>query len=225
MDVLPTVLRAAGGEVPAKLPGRSLLDDSGGPAERQIYSETLYPRLHFGWSDLASLADGRFHYVHAPRPELYDWASDPAERRDLSSELSAPFRAMRVELAQMSRPFLQQGVSDPETVKKLASLGYISVTSAGARSNDLPPKLRPGSRGRRRVRRLAGAGRGRPGGGRLSRGAPADAQLPRRGRGLEAVPAPARRCREAGGRPASGLGGSGALAPARGGEREGTSDQ
>ena len=41
-------------------------------ASRRIYSETLYPRLHLGWSDLASLVDARDHYIHSPRPELYD---------------------------------------------------------------------------------------------------------------------------------------------------------
>ena len=162
MDVLPTVVRAVGGEIPAGLPGHSLLDDPGSTAAaRRIYSETLYPRLHFGWSDLASLADGRFHYVHAPRPELYDWASDPAERKDLALELPAPFRTMRVELTGMSRPFREPGVSDPETVKKLASLGYISVTSAGAGRRDLPdPKDRIGALSRlKEASRLSSEGR------------------------------------------------------------------
>ena len=45
---------------------RSLLDPPGGPA-RRILSETFFPRIHFGWSDLASLYDGRWHYIDAPR--------------------------------------------------------------------------------------------------------------------------------------------------------------
>jgi arylsulfatase A-like enzyme/tetratricopeptide (TPR) repeat protein len=143
IDVFPTVVKVTGGEVPKGLPGSSLL--AGGKAAGWIYSETLYPRFHFGWSDLASLADGRSHYIHAPRPEFFDWAADPGEKKDLAREMSAPFRAMRVALTAMNRPLTEPGVSDPETVKKLASLGYISVTSAGARGSDLPdPKDRIG---------------------------------------------------------------------------------
>ena len=144
VDVFPTIADALGAKAPAGLAGSSLLGAVAGA--RRTYSETLYPRLHFGWSDLASLADGRFHYVHAPRPELYDWDSDPAERKDLAREMPAPFRTMRIEITAMDRPFTEPGISDPETVKKLAALGYISVTSAGSGRNNLPdPKDRIGA--------------------------------------------------------------------------------
>jgi len=159
IDVFPTVVKVIGGEVPRGLPGSSLL--AGGKAAGSIYSETLYPRFHLGWSDLASLADGRFHYIHAPRPEFYDWAADPGEKRDLSQDLSAPFRAMRVALTGMNRPLTEPGVSDPEIVKKLASLGYISVTSAAAGGRDLPdPKDRIGALARlKEASRLSSAGK------------------------------------------------------------------
>jgi arylsulfatase A-like enzyme len=50
---------------------------------RVAYSETFYPRLHFGWSDLAAAVDGRFHLVLGPHPELFDLAADAAEQRNL----------------------------------------------------------------------------------------------------------------------------------------------
>jgi arylsulfatase A-like enzyme/tetratricopeptide (TPR) repeat protein len=158
IDLFPTVVNATGGEVRGGLPGSSLLAAG---AAGSIYSETLYPRFHFGWSDLASLADGRFHYIHAPRPEFYDWAADPGEKKDVSRELLAPFRAMRVALSGMNRPLNEPGVSDPETVKKLASLGYISVTSAASGRNDLPdPKDRIGALARlKEASRLSSAGK------------------------------------------------------------------
>jgi arylsulfatase A-like enzyme/tetratricopeptide (TPR) repeat protein len=158
VDLFPTVVKATGGEVPSGLPGSSLLAVR---AAGSIYSETLYPRFHFGWSDLASLADGRFHYIHGPRPEFYDWASDPGEKKDLSGALSAPFRAMRVALTGMNRPLTEPGVSDPETVKKLASLGYISATSAAAGRNDLPdPRDRIGALARlKEASRLSSSGK------------------------------------------------------------------
>ena len=41
------------------------------------YSEAVYPRYHFGWSDLRALTAGRYKYIDAPRPELYDLAGRP----------------------------------------------------------------------------------------------------------------------------------------------------
>jgi tetratricopeptide (TPR) repeat protein len=50
---------------------------------------------------------------------------------------------MRVELQAMSRPLQNPGTTDPETVRKLAALGYISVTSPNLDEKDLPdPKDR-----------------------------------------------------------------------------------
>jgi choline-sulfatase len=146
-DVLPTILAALGEKVPEGLPGRSLVDLAEGKGMvRRIYSETVYPRYHFGWSDLASLTDDRHQYIHAPRPELYDWRDDPAEKKDLAPGLPPAFRSMRVELARMSRPLQSPGASDPETVKKLASLGYIGAAAPSAANEDLPdPKDRIGA--------------------------------------------------------------------------------
>jgi len=144
-DVFPTVCRLVGLEPPAGLLGRPLttLDSDGDPLARRIYSETLYPRLHLGWSDLASLIDGRQHYIEAPRPEIYDFIADPAEKKDLSSQLTPAFRSMRAQLLGMPRPLQPPGASDPEQVAKLTALGYISATAPDLASKDLPdPKDR-----------------------------------------------------------------------------------
>ena len=110
-DIVPTVLSLLSLPVPSGLHGAVLTSlPAGGPAaDRRIYSETLYPRLGLGWSDLASLADARYHYIHAPRPELYDLAADPGERKDLAPGLPAPFRSLRTALETMSRPFSMPG--------------------------------------------------------------------------------------------------------------------
>jgi tetratricopeptide (TPR) repeat protein len=50
---------------------------------------------------------------------------------------------MRLELSKINRPLQPPGVEDPETVKKLASLGYIGAASPAAGRTDLPdPKDR-----------------------------------------------------------------------------------
>jgi len=138
-DVFPTVAAAAGLPVPPGLAGRPLLAGPGSPgAERRIYGETLYPRLHLGWSDLASLVDSGHQYIESPRSELYDLVADPGEKNDLSAGLPPAFRSMRAELARIPRPLQPPGGSDPEQVKKLAALGYISATNADFAKKDLP---------------------------------------------------------------------------------------
>ena len=145
-DVFPTVCRLLGLEPPSGLIGRPLTElasAAAAPAPRRIYSETLYARLHLGWSDLASLIDDRHHYIEAPRPELYDFIADPAEKRDLAAGLPPAFRSMRAQLLAMPRPLQPPGASDPEQVAKLAALGYLSATSSDLTSKDLPdPKDR-----------------------------------------------------------------------------------
>jgi len=147
VDVFPTVASALGKRPPEGLPGRSLLAPQAAKgAPRRIYSETLYPRYHFGWSDLAALTDDRYQYIEAPRPELYDWRADPGEKSNLAPPLPPPLRSMRVELQTMNRPLQPPGASDPETVKKLASLGYIGAAAPATDRKDLPdPKDRIGA--------------------------------------------------------------------------------
>jgi tetratricopeptide (TPR) repeat protein len=145
-DVFPTICALLGLPPPPGLVGRPLTPPGAageGQAARRLYSETLYPRLHLGWSDLASLIDDRHHYIEAPRPELYDFTADPQEKRDLAAGLPPAFRSMRAQLLGMPRPLQPPGSSDPEQVAKLAALGYVSATVADLSSKDLPdPKDR-----------------------------------------------------------------------------------
>jgi len=142
-DVFPTVLAVLGEERLPRLPGTSLLDLARQTPSRRVYSETLYPRLHLGWSDLASLTDDRYQYIEAPSPELYDWRADPEEKSNVAAGLPPAFRSMRMELQTMSRPIQNPGPADAETVKKLAALGYIGSVSAGAAGDHFPdPKDR-----------------------------------------------------------------------------------
>ena len=62
------------------------------------YSEAIYPRFHFGWSDLRALTSGRFKYVAAPQPELYDLQQDPGETHNIYPERQALGDRMNQEL-------------------------------------------------------------------------------------------------------------------------------
>ena len=50
-----------------------------------IYSESLSPRYHFGWSELYSLSEERYRFIRAPRDELYDLAQDARELQSIAS--------------------------------------------------------------------------------------------------------------------------------------------
>jgi choline-sulfatase len=128
IDVLPTVTALLGLPKPANVDGIPLpVDENGAALERRLYSETLYPRLQLGWSDLASLTDAHYQYIEAPRPELYDLLADPREKNDLSRLKTPAFRSMRSELQGLARPLRGPDPATPEEVKRLASLGYIGI--------------------------------------------------------------------------------------------------
>jgi arylsulfatase A-like enzyme/Flp pilus assembly protein TadD len=162
VDVFPTVAALLGEKLPFAPAGEPLLSAGSPPGpERRLYAETLYPRLHFGWSDLASLTDGTYHYIEAPKPELYDWTKDPGEKSDLAAALPPAFRSMRAQLLATERPLKPPGAADAETIKKLASLGYLASRAPDAASKDLPdPKDRIQTLGKMRdASRLAAAHR------------------------------------------------------------------
>jgi arylsulfatase A-like enzyme/Flp pilus assembly protein TadD len=140
-DIFPTILSAAGLPVPPDRKGVSLLASRADPP-RQIYSETLYPRLNLAWSDLASLTDDRYQYIEAPRPELYDLRADPEERRNLAPERPPAFRSLRIALHALNRAEALPEASTLEEIRKLGALGYVHVSS-GAPTGALPdPKDR-----------------------------------------------------------------------------------
>jgi arylsulfatase A-like enzyme/predicted negative regulator of RcsB-dependent stress response len=136
-DVFTTIAALAGVE-PQRTSGLSLLrllDRR--PPERWIYSETLYPRFHFGWSDLASLIDRRWHYIEGPAPELYDLAAAPQERDDLRERERRAAAELRGALARIERSVEPPAAEDEETRRQLAALGYLG-TAAAAPAGPLP---------------------------------------------------------------------------------------
>ncbi|MDP9190185.1 MAG: sulfatase-like hydrolase/transferase [Acidobacteriota bacterium] len=109
---------------------------------RPIYSETWYPRFHFGWSDLHSLIDGDEHFIDAPRAELYDLSKDPAERHNVLAGRRRRAAALRDAIAPLKHEPTAPTAIDPEEAQKLAALGYIG-SGTMTRSGPLPdPKDR-----------------------------------------------------------------------------------
>jgi arylsulfatase A-like enzyme/tetratricopeptide (TPR) repeat protein len=137
IDLLPTLASLVGAEAPASLRGTSLLRLEA-TGRRSLYAETLYPRLHLGWSDLGSVVDGPWHYIHGPRPELYDMAADPGEQADLIARHPTRAAEMRAQLQKLPAGSTRAGAVDPATAEKLASLGYVGGVRDRSGAADLP---------------------------------------------------------------------------------------
>jgi arylsulfatase A-like enzyme/Tfp pilus assembly protein PilF len=153
VDVFPTVLDLLGVPAPpsAQLSGRSL-----GPALRQeanatepvTYAESLVPLLHFGWSDLRVIREGRYKYIQAPRPELFDLRADPGERTNLATTQASRADAMRgalgrfLEAERVAAAKAPPGASVPaDLLEKLGALGYVGGSApAETKSPGADPK-------------------------------------------------------------------------------------
>lgn len=139
VDVMPTVVALVGQAAPKGVSGRSLLPMMTGVTpdlNLDAYSESYYPRYHYGWSELRAMRAGRFKLIAAPRPELYDLEQDPRETRNLYDErrpLADRMAAALDRIAERSTE-TQPARVDPDTRERLAALGYVGTFT------DLSPK-------------------------------------------------------------------------------------
>ncbi len=132
VDVMPTVLDLVGLPPEPGLDGRSLARlvlhpaaDSPGVA----YSETYFPRFHYGWQHLRAMRDGKWKYIEAPTPELYDVQQDPGETKNVYKAFSRRAEDLRLLLEKVAGDGVQaapdEATLDPETLQRLAALGYV----------------------------------------------------------------------------------------------------
>ena len=130
IDVFPTLVSALGLPLAKDLQGTPLLARSRpDPRDNPIYAETFFPRLHFGWSDLAALIVGRYHFIEAPQPELYDLLQDPDEMKNLVGSEPALETELRTTLSRYDRRLEEPAAADRETRRQLEALGYVGGAS------------------------------------------------------------------------------------------------
>jgi len=135
--VAPAIAEVTGlTTAPARFSSRSVLDIDGVPAG-PVFSETLYPRIHLGWSDLRSAINGSHHLIESPRPELFEIASDPGETKNILSEQRREYATLRGFLEKSSRNLTAPSAVSPEDAAKLASLGYLG-NNQGMPEGSLP---------------------------------------------------------------------------------------
>ena len=138
VDVMPTMLDLAGFPLPAQVQGQSLVPafTRKSKEERWAYSETYYPRFHYGWSELKGWQNRRYKLIMAPRLELYDLQQDPEEKNNLIDSFPQLGRQFLAQLESFVEETSQGAFEidythiDEETRQKLTALGYIgSFTS------------------------------------------------------------------------------------------------
>jgi len=146
VDIAPTMLEIAAIPVPSQMPGQSLLRiaKSGGGVgnnvgnnnnnnnNQPVYSRADLPQRGFGWSPLESWRAGKYLYIRAPKPELYDLAADPGAAHNLAQSSKATLDTMAAQLESFDRHFSgEAGKSSAELssseMQKLASLGYVGL--------------------------------------------------------------------------------------------------
>ncbi len=136
VDLLPTILDLVGLPSLEKVQGRTLTPLIAGKHvqwDRPVYSESLYPLLHYGWAPLRALRTDRFKLIDAPRAELYDLAQDPAEDDNLhgrdpnrAEEMAAALGDLRHRIESGERPGGTKPDIDERTLARLRSLGYVA---------------------------------------------------------------------------------------------------
>jgi choline-sulfatase len=148
VDLAPTLLDLIGAPPLPGAEGRSLMPLVNGKAmaPAPAYAETYLPLFYMNWSPLRALEDERWKYIEAPKPELYDLASDPKEADNLAAR--EPARA--AQLAAALTKFTGGGAGpmtgnrvDRETLDKLATLGYVAAAVEPPKTSNAGDAARP----------------------------------------------------------------------------------
>ena len=136
VDVVPTVLDVLGLDIPEKIQGRSLasyLTESEPQAvdrRRELYAETISPRLSRNWGELRALVVDDHKYVHGPIRELYGLEDDPRELQNLIEQEPEKAHGLEKRLERFVARHAVEGLDasvalDDEAARKLQALGYI----------------------------------------------------------------------------------------------------
>ena len=143
VDIAPTLLEIAGVSVPSQMQGQSLLRIARAASanDQPVYSRADLSQRGFGWSPLESWRAGKYLYIRAPKPELYDLSADSGATRNLAQSSKATLDTMAAQLENFDRRFTgENGKSSAaelssSEMQKLASLGYVGLQrSAGPSS-------------------------------------------------------------------------------------------
>jgi len=137
VDLSPTILDLLRLEDPRQISGKSLkpLLVGGEAAPSACYGATDEPFLNNGWSPLRSLTDGQWKYIRTTKPELYDLAADPDERKNLFEAAPDTARMMESRMDEFeSRLVRREAIAVQLSARErrvLEDLGYLGGRKAG----------------------------------------------------------------------------------------------
>ena len=139
LDVAPTILEAASVPVPPQMQGQSLLRiaKSNPTADQAVYSRSDFPQRGFGWSPLQSWRASKYLYVRAPKPELYDLATDAAATKNIASTSKGTVDTIASQLDGFDKRFTAGSKTaelSSSEMQKLASLGYVGIQKSNTAS-------------------------------------------------------------------------------------------
>ena len=132
VDIAPTLLDLATLAPLAISDGRSLAPALRGsrqaPPSEGGYVESEYGRLCCGWAPLHAWRDGRWMFIDAPEPELYDLIDDPHQLHNVAATDGAALpRLQRAARAAATQAPVGGGAGGAHAAsKELAALGYFS---------------------------------------------------------------------------------------------------
>lgn len=132
VDVAPTVLQVAGLPVPPQMQGQSLLRAMRQPGLGEaVYSASSFSQQAFGWSRLEAWRTGKYLYIRAPQPELYNLESDPQAAHNLAGGSQATAGTMAGQLVAFDGRMAGKAGGSAQLssseLQKLASLGYVGL--------------------------------------------------------------------------------------------------
>ncbi len=129
IDILPTILDAAGVKAPVDLAGHSLL--RAGNSKGALYFENLRTHLSRGWAPLRGALRWPDKYIELPIPELYDLARDPDEQDNLAEKRPELMRELASSLSAESSWPPQAGATSALEAARLRALGYLTADATG----------------------------------------------------------------------------------------------
>lgn len=134
VDIAPTLLEAAGVASSGAMQGESLvpvLRNGARKKNRLAFSESYFAALQMGVSPIFSVQDNTLKYIDAPKPELYDLASDPGEKQNLIEQRKSEARQYQTRIEQYQKTYFKSSVEaekrkvSAEEAEQFAALGYL----------------------------------------------------------------------------------------------------
>jgi choline-sulfatase len=144
VDVAPTITELLGlPRIDADGVSLTPLLDGHAIGDRAIYAESFAPLFDFGWSPLRAVRDQEWKLIVAPRPELFELASDAGESHSIADTDPQRVARMQARVEALGGPDPTAApAAGADATRRLESLGYVSGRATVSPSTRPDPKDR-----------------------------------------------------------------------------------